>query len=262
MTYTVNKLARLSLAAYFEKQTTVDEWERQASYGNPSKGGFFAELFRAGSDWVLAIRGTDDPLDIVPDAQIFLNFIENFVPMQLPEARRALLEAEARAQDERLALTGHSLGGGLAVQRAASNDLPVVTLNAPGVALSSIKEHALPGGLMVAPFYAARALLAAYEDRPRILNIRATFDAVSVGTGPQLGRVDSIHVPGCTYALDSFARSFAELPYAMVTNRPSGSVQGDELMSEATKYVLCQHSMELMERRLRDMPEYNRELAW
>jgi hypothetical protein len=263
MTYTVNKLARLALAAYFEKQTTVDEWERRVSYGDPTKGGFFAELFKSGSDWALAIRGTDDRWDLIPDAQIALNFIKNYVPNQLPQAQLALDDAKTQAKKQRLALTGHSLGGGLAVLLAMSAELPVVSFNAPGVALSYVKEHAaLPGGLLVAPFYAARALQAAYEDRPKILNIRATFDAVSVGTGPQLGHVNTIHVPGCTYAFDSFARSFAELPYAMVANRSSGSVQGEELMIEATKYVLCQHSMELMERRLREMPEYNRELAW
>jgi len=129
-------------------------------------------------DTVLAFAGTDSLWDIlIDDAQIFAGQ----VPQQALQAI-----AVARQQSGNVYLTGHSLGGALAIIAAAHTGAPAVTFNAPGVMDSCVRSTILQTKNGLA------ALIAAVQrcvGGSRILNIRIAGDPVSsaITTGLQSG---------------------------------------------------------------------------
>lgn len=268
MAYTIYQLATLANAVYYKGQTAVGEWRRSATFGNADSGGFYAALFGCGKLSVLTYRGTDDPWDVSPDAQLLLGE----VPCQIPDAELAWSRSARSTGSAPLVLTGHSLGGALAAMIAAKTGLPAATFNAPGVGRAYAASFRMPivaaGRLPITPptgpGLIASAVAVARLDSSKIVNIRARYDVVSLGTGPRLGRVETIAVAGC-----------APITVAKPKERPGllpnvdpvdaiveGGAMAAEFIAKGTKYVLCQHGMELMEQQLKNMPEYNRDLGW
>lgn len=269
MAYTIYGLATLANAVYYWGQTLVGEWKQQQTYGNPSSDGFFAALYRCGTRSVLAYRGTDDAWDISPDSQILLGE----VPCQMRQAEQAWSRTSTYVGSAPLVLTGHSLGGALAAMIAAKSGLPAVTFNAPGVARSYAASFRLPlvkpGTLPVTPSsgpgMVAGAMALAKLDSSKIINIRANYDVVSLGTGPRLGRVETIPVTGCRKVEATKAKPLkpGELPsYDPVELAIELGNAAAQVIAKSVNYVLCQHGMELMEQQLRSMPEYNKDLGW
>jgi hypothetical protein len=197
MSYTVLDLAKLALAVYDDPLPAVDGWTPRKNFGSTVKHGFYAGLYQGTRDnsiFVLAYRGTDDwQVDLVDDATILLGWIS----AQMAHARKASSTCKAMVADasnRKLCLTGHSLGGGLAALIASQFDVPCVTFNAPGTKRSLTAHYIknVSGGPFFAPMI---KLTAPHEVKDgRILNIRARFDLVSVGTGPSVGVTDSINV--------------------------------------------------------------------
>lgn len=257
MAFSVYELARLANAVYDVSRIEIDGWARRMPFG--SSRGFYAALYERKEHWVLALRGTDDGYDLLPDAQIFAAL----VPVQLSQAQDALNRSLLLSQKSKLVLTGHSLGGGLAALLATQYSKHAVTFNAPGVARSYANSVSVLGGNMLANELAATYMALTSANSTTLLNIRANFDVVSVGTGLQLGDVDSISVAGCMPTLDEFGARLQQLPMEMVMGRSSGPMTGPGgVIQESTEYVLCQHGMDLMERQLGKMPEYQRDLGW
>jgi hypothetical protein len=100
-------------------------------------------------------------------------------------------------------------------------------------------------------------------DTKRIINIRASGDVVSLGTGPRLGQVDTISVAGCR-GIEIEKRKATVLD--VVTSPDYVVSQGlaitSEVITKAVSYVLCQHGMELLMQALKNMTKYNKDLGW
>ena len=264
MSYSVLDLAKLALGVYTDPLPKVDGWEPVRPYGSPEKHGFYAGLYRQDKLYVLAYRGTDDwQVDLVDDGTILLGWISK----QMGQARNALRESRAILANDltrKICLTGHPLGGGLAALIAAQADLPCVTFNAPGTQ-RSLKAHYIKhvsGG----PFFAPMIQITTPHEvnDGRILNIRARFDLVSVGTGPSVGVTDSVNVQ-CEGAsgepvkgpvqagVDGLVQSFK--PTTSLVSAP-GFYKG------VIDYTLCQHSMERMLKEVQGFDKYRRDLGW
>jgi hypothetical protein len=243
---------------YLDEQEPVDGWNPKQPYGVPHLGGFFAELyFDEEKRWVLAIRGTDDGPDLIDDLSLF----RGNMPPQMAQAYAALRRARSRAGEKgTLCLTGHSLGGALAAMLAVDSGLHAVTFDAPGAARSYGAAYAnIPFiGTMLSVAAPAAAFTA------RILNIRASGDIVSIGTGPRFGRVESIEVDGCApYFSQPFGDQRPPHPRAVHDyGRPSLESQAWNAFSSVASYPLCQHKMALMAQELKRHPEYNQDLGW
>lgn len=264
MSFTVLDLANLALAAYKHPPVKTDGWDPVRQFGSQQKHGFYAVLFRKDPMLVLAYRGTDDwQVDLIDDAAILLGWVSG----QMGHARSALTVAkdvQSKMRGSKLCLTGHSLGGGLAALIAAQEDLPCVTFNAPGTKRSLTAHYIknVSGG----PYFAPMIKLTMpheVKDR-RILNIRARFDLVSVGTGPSAGITDSINVQcegpdgkpvkgpvqaGVAAFVDGLTPKAATVPNV-------GFYKG------VVDYTLCQHSMERMVKEVRGFDKYKEDLGW
>jgi len=125
------ELAEASKASY-DDNPKLTGWNQIVRFGQVYSG-FSSVLFKKGSEHILAFRGTDGGLDIDDDAQLALGFM----PVQYRQAAESLKRSinNYRVSVNKLYVTGHSLGGGLAALVSAkhSTPLPVVTFNAPGM---------------------------------------------------------------------------------------------------------------------------------
>ena len=166
-------------------------WKRTAKWWN--RLGFYAALYQRELDGklVLAFRGTDELLTdgLIDDAAIAAGGIPPQVAAAFEVARDAKLSGD-------IYVTGHSLGGALAIIGAARCGVPAVTFNAPGVMDSCIEANAVfpgaAGGIIKA---VARCVSGA-----RILNVRIPADPVSsyFTTGAQSGRRIELSAPECS----------------------------------------------------------------
>ena len=173
----------------------VVTWSRSQAWSN--RVGFYAAVFqREGSPSVLVFRGTDDLWDgLVDDVSIGLGGIPPQVLAALEVVRKTRLGSGA-------VLSGHSLGGALALIVAAHAGLAAVTFNAPGVLDSCVQSVRWTGG--VGRFFAA---LARCVSNSRVRNVRINGDPVSslFVTGLQAGAsADSL--PGAQCGLDVICR--------------------------------------------------------
>ena len=150
------------------KQSTV-VWKRTQRW---TDGAFFAALYsKPGDDLVLAYRGTDDAVDVLrDDADIAVG--------QVPPSATDAVNAAAPLAGKKLYLTGHSLGGALAIIAAGRFRLPAVTFNAPGVMNSCVMASA-SAATKLNGLAGLVSLVGRCFDGSRMENIRIDGDAVS-----------------------------------------------------------------------------------
>jgi len=137
--------------------------------------GFDATLYTYNCERVIAYRGTNDVYDAaLDDRQIYQGREPDQFGPALAFARK---HGKTGAQ---VYLTGHSLGGALALMVGAAMNLPAVAFNAPGVLRSCTKA---------AVRQASPAMAARCRKSLRHINIRISGDPVSDWgqTGSQVG---------------------------------------------------------------------------
>jgi LysM repeat protein len=261
----VLELAKLSSAVYHTDGSalaaTVDGWSPEDHHGDPDSG-FYAVWFKRKRDQeaVLAIRGTDmtQLSDFGSDAQLAVGS----VPRQFYMADEFLTKLRQAMSGRAFYVTGHSLGGGLASLLGAKYRLPTVTLNAPGMrnslctVLSSVSPASIAATAMAEqPALTAQQLAARQKaereintlDTARMLNLRASGDVVSRGTGPAIGRVEDILVPEGVPSGWAVAASAAMPVVGLYT---------------AGKFALGQHSIDNVCQALTRLPRYQLDLNW
>ena len=246
-------------------------------FGNANKG-FYAVEFTSGktADVILGIRGTD-PGQVNTDIWADIQLAMGSVPYQYEQAEKALRSILTRYKNRPIYVTGHSLGGGLASMLGALYKLPVVTFNAPGmhnsvssklsgtsptaIALTA-SSSAYPGAM---PVYTpalmqqleaqkkAQATVAALN-KSQMLNIRASSDVVSVGTGPAIGPVEAISVPNPPVGVswDDWVLTGALGLWGLLY-RPA---------KVSAINTFNQHSIDSVVKALAALPKYHNDLRW
>lgn len=98
---------------------------------------FHATLYRNGKDGnlVIAFQGTAGSGDLKDDTAHFI-----MTPDQYKEAKKFFDEVKAKFPNDKLTLTGHSLGGGLAQYVAALNDVPATTFNPAKLQITTMTD--------------------------------------------------------------------------------------------------------------------------
>ncbi len=171
--------------------------------------GFAAAVYQRALDNELAfaIRGTNDVKDLLIDDAMIAGQLN---AEQMHVARAAFARARAAYPSARMYLTGHSLGGGIAMLLAAENpDLAAVTFNAPTMNGLAMR----PSDLLAPGFHTLARSLAAVpslrlampspplafafdvlasepvvvwkrRDDARLLHVRLSGDLVSMGFPP------------------------------------------------------------------------------
>jgi hypothetical protein len=180
---------------------------------------FFAALYaKQDGSAVLAYRGTDDAVDVLMDDSAIAYG-------RVPPSASNAIQAAGRLSSAKVLLTGHSLGGALAIIAAARFGLPAVTFNAPGVmnscvvanAFSTVTANGLSGLI---------ALAGRCYNGSRMRNIRIDGDPVSsaltaaLSLSLQSGGAKSYPAPQC--GIDLLCRHGIATCIAAVRNRPDG----------------------------------------
>ena len=133
---TLEQLVRFSGDAYAGGNYPVAGYQAVTLGVGPSTGGFGAAAFvnNAGSQVVLALAGTDDPLDLLADST-FLAPSGEPTPIfktYVADAVSVVRSLRTEYPNATITLTGHSLGGALAQVLASASGLSAVTFDAPG----------------------------------------------------------------------------------------------------------------------------------
>ena len=159
--------------------------------------GFYCASYTSDAESVLAFRGTDDFWDGLADDLVIA---AGGVPPQVLAAFRTV---SAWAAPGASYLTGHSLGGALAILSASRFNLPCVTFNAPGVADSC--HLVAVGSLTNRERFLAE--VGRCRGNPRVRNLRIAGDPVSsrFTTGPQAGGY-VVTLGGASCGLDLLCR--------------------------------------------------------
>ncbi len=140
-----------------------------------------------GTEAVLAFRGTDDWVDIVSDDYSIMQFS---MPPQAVEAISIAQSMQGRYRN--LVLTGHSLGGALAIIAGAHTGLQVVTFNAPGVLNGCVKSSYISLFSSKGGFARLMNTVKVCVGGNNVRNIRIGGDAVSIFLMPQVGRTRTL----------------------------------------------------------------------
>lgn len=144
-------------------------WTRLSSEGRRS--GFFGAVFQKpngrGIDYVVTYRGTDSARDWLANAG-FSGLPSIALLAQRKTAMELVTIARGYAQGsgDRLYLSGHSLGGGLAQMTAVAAGLPAVTFCAPAVTADLLT--------------AGMAFFNALSNKPKIVNFRVVGDPIAL----------------------------------------------------------------------------------
>jgi hypothetical protein len=187
-------LARLCAAAYVPDRTSTGEWVRAhyVAFHSGFSGGIYRRANGGGFDLVVAITGTDSPLDAVTDAgfggtlktavvaaapvlggALVLN-AELLLRRQTAQADELLRKAATMQRHDQIVVTGHSLGGGLAIIGGLRFGLSTVAFNPPSVT----------GARGVGSRIAARSRwgdnpYGKYGQAPAVANVRVRKDPIN-----------------------------------------------------------------------------------
>jgi hypothetical protein len=223
------------------------EQDWSLSQSRSYSGGFFAAMYkRQDGCRALAFRGTDDLADVFRDD---LALAIGRVPPQIEYALAFAREVGLSPQD---AVTGHSLGGALALLVAAAGNHPAVTFNAPGVADSCARVAASELGRRML------RMMQRCGGFRRVLNIRIGGDPVSSPwiTGDQVGADELMvtlpDVNSCT------ARSAQQAARAGSKGMRLGPKAGAVVAAGAFLGLnaLCRHQMETVLAAVQRDPRY------
>ena len=151
-------------------------WNRDRHAFN--RAGFFAALYSCGDQRVIAFRGTDDLVDALMDDVAVSGGI---LP---PQVVAAFTVVSSWGTQGNVFITGHSLGGALAILAACHFNRPGVSFNAPGVA-----DACMQIAILANPIQRVLAAVSRCTNNPRVRNIRIASDPVSsyFTTGAQAG---------------------------------------------------------------------------
>jgi hypothetical protein len=221
------------------------EWILSASSAYP--GGFSAAMYRRQDGCrALAFRGTDNIADDFRD-DVAIAF--GRIP---PQIEYALAFARSVGLSQHDAVTGHSLGGALALLVAAADNHPAVTFNAPGVADSCARVAADQLGTRVLQ------MMQRCGGFRRVLNIRIGGDPVSSRwvTGDQVGAGGSmVTLPdanGCTARAAQQAARVGSRGMRLGPKAGAVAATGAFLGLNA----LCRHQMETVLAAVQRDPRY------
>ncbi|MBN8460658.1 MAG: DUF2974 domain-containing protein [Verrucomicrobia bacterium] len=169
-------------------------WRRAGVHSN--RAGYHASLYVKGDQRVIAFRGTDDLMDtLVDDVSITAGLIP-------PQAIAAARTVGTWVGTGNTYLTGHSLGGALAILSTTYFNRPCVSFNAPGVRDLCVRMSSHQSALDRTMSAVSRCV-----NNPRVLNIRVDGDPVSsfFTTGFQAGG-DARSYSGASCGLDALCR--------------------------------------------------------
>jgi hypothetical protein len=199
------QLARLSEDVYtfqadivYISDKGVDhKWQRQEQFFTSQKG-FSCALYErinddGSKDAVLAFRGTDDLMDVLDD----VNIARSGMPRQAITAIN--IANDAKVVYSSLVLTGHSLGGALAIIAGAHANLRVVTFNAPGVLNGCVQSSYIKLFGEKDRFKGLMVTVKACITGGNVENIRAGLDLVSMPVLFKSGRTTTIKTKCSNY---------------------------------------------------------------
>lgn len=130
------ELKNLCIAVYNNKNTANIKGWKYLKCASDNTTGFFCEIYKKDKNYALVIRGTDTKTpfkfndDLYADKQLFFKKL----PLQIISARTVYnnLKKDLK-KDEKIILTGHSLGGSLAEILGTETGVETVSFNAYGV---------------------------------------------------------------------------------------------------------------------------------
>ena len=121
---------QLAISAYPKnKELSPKNWVELSSEKN-WKTGFRATAFYKNNQIVIAISGTDSPIDIL-DSDIKIGL--NKIPNQFYDAKKFYEKIKKNNPDTKITFVGHSLGGSLSQLMSNETGCDAVTFNAYGV---------------------------------------------------------------------------------------------------------------------------------
>ncbi len=183
-------LAELSSAIYedppevgIDTHNACELWTRPTP-SHRTRFGYLAAVFQLSrEERAIVFCGSDDAFDFLVDDA---NILAGSPPPQLSDAVKSV----AQWATPKTILTGHSLGGALAILAAAKFNLPAVSFNAPRV---------LAECLQVAFQTASPTMAGRCVSSQKIINIRVGGDPVSsiLTTGLQTGATRKVSGREC-----------------------------------------------------------------
>lgn len=210
-----------------DKDGKIYTWKRQERFF-VNHYGFACALYEhidvlGNSIAVLAFRGTEptDANDIFNDAMILVGG----TPLQAVKAIN--IANDAKLVYPNLILTGHSLGGALAIIAGAHTNLKVVTFNAPGVLNGCVQSSYIKLFSGENRFKGLLITMKSCLSGTNVENIRTGLDLVSAPILRQSGNTTTIKA-NCSYKLPSSRYMPLSLKFSTAN----------------AMYIFCQHEIQ------------------
>jgi len=147
-------------------------------FGTQTWAGFYGALYTSGNDAVAAFRGTEFGLSMraLQDLATDVDLAMGLWTFQMRHAVRFAQQCQMMAKGKRLYITGHSLGGALALVTSDKLREITVTFNAPGMSCNAALDFRTTKE--VHPGELAAILQKCVMEHLR-LNLRVAYDPVS-----------------------------------------------------------------------------------